>query len=221
MPIYRPVSEQIRIAIQGTRQEIHAAFVSTARREHARVMDTPPKPQTFTRRVDGVLGASEEAVRHNGAIVYTYPRLDIVVQSAFLALIDKSPFLSGEYIRGHTLFVDGLAVLSGKAGAAPHASAAWFKNWRPGQEIVIANFVPYARKIELGRMTMRVPGTDHVYEQAQQIVQRRHGNLASIRYTWHGVIGAGHNAGLTRDRAKNKHRGDDNRWPALVIKEKL
>ncbi len=33
-------------------------------------------------------------------------------------------------------------------------------------------------------MKMVVPGTDHVYAQAQQLVRRTYGSLASIRFTY-------------------------------------
>lgn len=219
MPVYRQTEQVFRIAQQETLAATHRLIVDTAKREHARVMGTPPRPQSFTRTVDGVKGAREEAVKPNGYINYRYPRIDLVIQGAFLALIDKSPFLSGEYIRGHTLFMGGIAVLSGEAGMVPNQSASWFQSWRPGTELVIANFVPYSRKIELGKMNMRVPGTDEVYFRAQQIISRKYGNIANIRFTWRGVV-PGHNQGLTRRRKKNKYGGDDNRWPALVITEK-
>lgn len=212
------VAEQFRIAMQSSLEATQKELVRVAKTEHARIMTTAPLPASFTRRVDGALGAPEENVRFNGVIHYEYPRLDMVVHAAFLALIDKSPFLSGEYIRGHTLFIDGLAVLNG----IPGESGTWFRRWRPGQELVIANFVPYARVIELNRhpripnWAVRVPGTDHVYQQAQQIVQRRYGNVARIRFTWRGII-PGANQGVIGGRAGNASAV---RYPALVISER-
>lgn len=215
----QPIHEMFNLAIKGTEAQIQKAVSNFAKKEHARVMGTPPKPSNFTQTIDGRLGAPIDSIKFNGVAVFRYARLDIVVRAAFLALIDKSPILTGEYIRGHTLFMDGVAVLSGAPGGIPNANASWFQGWRPGMELVIANSVPYSRKIEIGSMTMSVPGTDHVYEQAQQVLQRRYGNVANIRFTFRGVVG-GHNAGLSSARAKNKSRGDNNRFPALVIREK-
>lgn len=207
MAIYRPIALQFNAAIAGTQAEIQKNIVAVAKREHAKVMSTVPIPAIFRRTVDGVANQVEERVKSNGWIRYEYPRLELVVRSAILALIDKSPFLSGQYIRGHRFFVDGIET--------PWESD-WMSRWRPGQELAIANFVPYSRKIELGKMKMRVPGTDHVYEQAQQIVQRKYGNMATIRYTWRGII-PGANRGMVGGREGNQ---SDIRYPALIITER-
>lgn len=164
-----------RIAAKGTADEVRKSLIATAKREHARIMTTEPRPTRFTREVDGVMGAREEQVKQGGIIRYRYPRIEQVLQFAMETLFDLSPVLSGDYRNGHSLFVNG-------------ASATNLQNWDGTGEVVITNPLPYARKIEVGKMKMRVPGSDRVYQQAVQIVRRRFANQASISFTFRGIV---------------------------------
>lgn len=194
------ISSQFRVARLSTAEATHRAIVSLAKREHGKVMTSDPRPGGFTRFVDGRKGAREEAVKPNGVIIYEYQRLDLVVQFAFEALFDKSPVLSGAYRTAHTLFLNG----------APAANLA---AWKAGDDVAISNYVPYARKIEAGKMKMRVPGTDHVYAQAAQVVNARYGNVAKVHFTYRGISGGGSVGGRKGNRS-------DVRFPALVISER-
>jgi len=192
--------EQFRIAALATREATQRVLVDTAKREHARVLNTEPRPTRFTRTVDGRRNAAEETVKPDGIIVYDYPRMHEIVQVAMNTLFDLSPVLSGDYRNAHTIYVDGNPVSN-------------IKDWDGTGEIVILNHVPYSRKIELGKMRMRVPGTDHVYEQAEYVLNQRYSNVARISFTYRGIAGG--------YIAKGKAHGQsDNRWPALVITER-
>lgn len=164
------------IAAQKTLEATRALHVKVAKRENARIMGAVPRPQSFTRWVDGRKDAAEDAVKPHGVILYRYPRLDLVAQYAMEVLHDLSPVLSGEYRDSHTLFLNGVAVSN-------------LKGLKIGDEVSIANFVPYARKIEVGRMKMRVP--NYVYKRAAMKVRARYGNIASITATFRGLIGGG------------------------------
>lgn len=184
------ISEQFRIARQETAEATHQVLVAVAKREHARVMATDPRPATFRRYVDGREGVAEEEVSAFGVILYEYPRLDVVVAYALAALRERSPVgppEMGHYRDGHQLFIAG-------------SPAAGMSAWRPGEEVMITNLRPYARKIELGSMTMTVPGTDHVYEQARQATRAIYGGVATVLFQFRDVAGG--------------------RFPALVIREK-
>jgi hypothetical protein len=108
-------------------------------------------------------------------IVYRYYRMGDVVSAALQQLRSNSPVGSsgdphpGLYRDSHTIFVDGHVVkdLSG---------------WKPGSQINISNPVPYARKIEVGKMKLSVP--NHVYEMAAQVLAGRFGNIAVIKFTF-------------------------------------
>lgn len=177
-----------RETVAATRQ----ALIDTAKREHSRIMTTDPRPSRFTRTVDGVAGAREEDVKVNGRIVYRYPRHEEVVRAAMDLLFELSPVLSGEYRLGHTILVDGAAVSDLSA-------------WDGTGEVVITNLLPYSRKIEAGKMKMRVLGTDHVYEQAEFLLRQRFGNQARIKFTYRSTVAG---------KAGNKSA---NRFPALEI----
>lgn len=191
------IGQQFRIATQATLEETRKQLVKVAKREHARVMETDPRPTTFQRFVDGRLGAVEESVKGNGVIHYVYPRLDIVAQFAMETLFDRSPVLSGEYRNAHQLFLNGTAVPN-------------LKGWKSGDEVSISNPLPYSRKIEVGAMTMRVPGTSRVYQEAAKIVQGRFGNLAGITFTFRAVVGGAVRGSKARDL----------RYPVLIITER-
>lgn len=188
-----------KAAARETVEETRQALVALAMTEHAKVMLTAPRPARFTRVVDGVEGAPEDAVKLGGQIVYRYHRLDDVVRFAMETLFELSPVLSGEYRLGHTIFVDG--------AAAPNLA-----QWDGRGEIMIANVLPYARKIEIGKMKMRVPGSDHVYEQAAYVVAKRYGNSAAVYFTYRGI------AGGSALKARNGGNKSKLRYPALIIR---
>jgi len=223
------VGELFKVAMQQTLAETHQLLVDTAKREHARVMDTDPRPTSFRRIVDGQIGATEEVVKPAGIIVYQYPRLDQVVQFAMETLFDRSPVDSGDYRNAHMIFIE-------------NSPARNLAELRSGDEITITNPMPYARKIEAGSMTMRVPGTDHVYQQARQIVAARWGNVAKIKFTYRALIGGhvvmqekAHSFGqawwlggasarpatgdFEKQLAPTLHNRANLRFPALVISE--
>lgn len=109
-------------------------------------------------------------------IVYRATYMQDVVDFALATLRDRSPVGSppgdahpGLYRDMHKVFLNGHVVAD--VGA-----------WRPGDQINIANPVPYARKIEAGRGKMSVPG--HVYEDAALIVAARFGNQAAVKFVF-------------------------------------
>lgn len=172
----RPVSEQFKIAREGTLEQIQKTIVRVAKTENARIMATDPRPSSFTRTVDGKVGALEEAVKPDGVIIYVYQRLDEVVAFALETLQKLSPVHSGRYRAGHIILVNGHSVEE-------------MPSLKPSDDVAISNVVPYARKIEMGMMTMLVSGTDHVYQQAEQIVNARFGNLVKTRFTYRNLSG--------------------------------
>jgi len=215
-------SRSIAVAAQATIEQLTATHARIARREHGRIMTANPRPNAFVRHVDGREGVPEESVRPFGIIVYDYVRLAQVVQYAFEVLFSLSPVLSGEYRASHMLFIDG----------APAANLA---GWKPGQEISITNTVPYARKIEIPAMRLRVPGSAQVYQQAERRLKRRFGNIAEIRFTYRAVIesrqidqmaqpSAGQpwywGGAAARGGGATAHNRSNVRFPALIIRSR-
>lgn len=157
------------------------AFASFARAElreaeeiNRRALGRVPRHKTF---VDGRPNAPLETVKPDGGTIRF--EFEIVVDALqFIAatLTAKSPVRTGRYRDSHTLFADGV-----------EASVV---NPPPAESYVFLSRLPYARKIEAGRMKMTVPGSSHVYEQTRQIAARRFGNVAAIRFTYRSVAGA-------------------------------
>jgi len=101
------------------------------------------------------------------------PPMDEVVQFCLETLREKSPVGTapedehpGLYRDSHLIFLNG-GVVKDVLG------------WKRGDTIHVSNPVPYARKIETGRMKMSLPA--HVYEQTEQIARARFGNQVSVR----------------------------------------
>lgn len=214
----RKATEIFRAAALATVEATLKAHAELAKREHARIMKTDPVPQRFTRLVDGREGLREEQVKMGGRIEYRYSRLEGVVQAAMELLFDLSPVLSGEYRMGHTLYINGVA-------------SADLSAWDGQGEVVIINSLPYSRKIEIGKMKMRVSETDHVYQQAEFLLRQRFGNQARIKFNFRGVVGGAvpdptsFPVSLRRRDSKGKfvggtgyaHNRSVNRFPALEI----
>lgn len=215
------VSELVRVLKQEDVKATKAFIVTTAKREHARVMADEPAPSSFVRFVDGMQGAPEESVRADGRIVYQYSRTEEVVKFALATLRELSPVLSGAYKDAHEIFLNGRPVVD-------------VSEYRAGDDVMITNLLPYSRKIEVGTMKMRVAGTSKVYQQARRIVMNRFGNSASIEFTYRANI-----SGRAVDQAKTAtkkrkaaagsfeatlapgvHNKADMRFPCLVIRER-
>jgi hypothetical protein len=215
------VSQQFSVAKQNTLAATQRLIVTTAKTRHGEIMNSDPQPGSFRRWVDGVLSVAEEMVKPDGIIKYNYNRLDLVVQFAMETLFEKSPVLSGDYRNAHTIFMNGVEVSN-------------LADYKSGYEIVILNPLPYARKIEIGKMKMTVPGTDQVYHQAEQIVKSKYDNFAKIAFDYRGVVDGivfgksgprpkrtGPKPGRESKRPAAAQNRSDLRYPALVISERL
>lgn len=199
----------------------HDQIVATAKRLHGEVMRADPRPLNYVRHVDGV-EAPEEAVRPGGVIVYDYNRLDVIARDALDLLRKASPVKSGDYVRSHTLYLNLTPVET-------------LTQWRPGDEISIANTVPYARVIETGRRgqkTIKFSMPPHVYEKVAQTLRRAYRDVADIQFTYRAVLGGGQVDQLTRTAAPLKrgakgrfiarggvqtHNKAEVRWPTITI----
>lgn len=169
------VSRQIAVAADATIEEFHLHIAAVAKREHRAIMSADPRPNSYARYVDGVEGAQEEAVRIDGRIVYFYERMSEIVQYAMEVLFDLSPVDSGQYRNAHEIYINGLGSRD-------------LKDWGPGMEVAITNRVPYARKIELGHMSMSVPGSDMVYQRARRKLLARFGNVIDVQFTYRAIV---------------------------------
>ncbi len=129
-------------------QEIGARrfLVRTARDGHAKIMaDQTARsggaPPEFIAYANTPGNTNLNTVILPGPIVYRYSYLREVIVNALGMLRLNSPIVTGAYRNAHTLFIDGVP----QKGVPPVI--------RPGADIMIANLVPYARRLEVGLTT--------------------------------------------------------------------
>lgn len=145
-----------------------AADIERIRRSNAQATGRPSPVEVF---VDGRRGAPLTSVRPNGVIVAEFDLIGDAVTWIAEELHKRSPVLTGRYRGNHVLLANNAHV--DPAGPLPEA-----------EEYVFLNPTPYARRIEMGKMTMRVRDTDHVYERVADAARRLFSDLASIRFTY-------------------------------------
>ena len=107
---------------------------------------------------------------------------------------ERSPRVSGRYIRGHRLFIDGGEFIGKDIPVG-------------AEEYTFINTVPYARKIEIGKtksgraFVLQVP--NRIYERTAKDARRRVGNSVDVKFTYTSLSGAA-------------SRG--NRFPAIIVR---
>lgn len=207
------IRDQFVAVRQGSLRQLNERVVEIAKWANAGVMALEPKPVGYIRIVDGVAGAVEEMVKPNGIIIYKYQRLDIIIEFALETLRKLSPRLSGAYVEAHTVYINRAPV------QPPYVISST-------DEVMISNPEPYARKIEVGHMKMKVPGTDHVYSQAQQIVAREFGSLVSVQFNFVSLPAGALSGRFTKGAQpqsrkrlqKDTRSGAKPEFPALIFK---
>ena len=183
-PIARDVEAMVRSDLSREQQgKAIAAFVKQGIDEvdqtNRRVLGRVP-PRMIT--VDGRQGAALESVNPDGGnIIIEWELIGEVLRWIGKTLIERSPVgASRTYVYGHTLFVDGKEVPFD--GEIPI-----------GEEYAFTNYVPYARKIEIGKtksgraFVVQVP--NRIYERTAKDAKARFDNLAQIFFTYRGIVG--------------------------------
>lgn len=162
-------------------------------------------PKTIT--VDGRAGAPLASVKPDGGVIIA--EWDIVTDVLIWiakTLVERSPRVSGDYIKGHTLFADGVET---KVGT----------NIPAAEEYSFTNMVPYARKIEIGiteagrSFVVQVP--NRIYERTGKDARARFGNIAKIQFTYRGIVGGYQIKAGTAGRAHNR---SEVRYPTIVVR---
>ena len=186
------VQEELSPAAQG---RAVAAFakktLQEAQEQNRRVLGRVPQHEQF---VDERRGASLDSATGRSTIVFEFDVVEDITSFVIAELERVSPVDSGAYRKAHMIFADGRQVLRGEQA-------------RQAEQYIFLNPLPYSRKIEMGRMKMRVSGTDRVYQQAARAAQRRFSNLAQVRFTYQSPIGT----------AESGKVGRASRVPAISI----
>ncbi len=173
---------------QASEAAARALLVKTARDGHARIMTNAAGAGVvpdFVAYANNPGNDNLESVKLPGPIVYRYDYRRRIVTEALAELRRRSPRDSGKYAESHTLFLNGTPVT-----ALPLRLA-------PTDEIWIANPVPYARRLEIGKTKS---GRDFVVNAAAKIYERtvkapvnlrgRYKSLASIEFDYVTIPGA-------------------------------
>lgn len=165
---------------------------------------------TVKKWVDGVLDASEYAVKLHGTIVYEFGLGIDVIEFIGEELQKNSPVGSGFdkhpglYKSSHVLFADGIEVAHG--ARIPQAS-----------EYTFVNTLPYSIKIESGQSSQAPSG---VYELTAFQAQQKYGNIAKIQFIDYvgvfGVMAQSPNATYGR-HTRLQHNKAVNRYPAIRV----
>lgn len=180
------VARELSLASMGLTGDAFRRFhVDMAKKELERVLrenrsasGSEPYYQQF---VDGRQGASLDQVKVGGVIEFTF---DYIAEIATYALellkelspVDRRPDANNVVFRDHhAIFINGseVADLSGL---------------KPGDEVLFANLLPYARKIESGSSIQAPNG---VYEVAQRQLRARYGQMLYIEMTYRGFVEGG------------------------------
>jgi hypothetical protein len=171
------------------------AKIDAADEQNRQALGAVP-PKTVT--VDGKQGAPLESVNPDrGTIIAEWSLVGDVLQFIYAALRARSPIVKGDYLKGHTLYADGVEC---DPDNPPLAG-----------EYIFLNKEPYGRKIEIGKTESGrdfvIQVQNRIYERTADDASKRFGNLAKIRFTYQAAFG-GYVA---------KHPKADDRVPAIVV----
>jgi hypothetical protein len=116
---------------------IQRALAAFARESVADVISKGQAPARYERVVNNRTGVSEDAVQLPGPIVYLFTNWALAIGTAIAELEKRSPRRSGKYA-GSWLVVSGNRVVTD------------YQSIPAGAEVIILNYRPYTRKIEVG-----------------------------------------------------------------------
>jgi len=178
MARFETFDRDIKLATTGIEPDaVNAMLAKFARDELAAVIASGEGSGNYDRFVNGRAGAPEETVEAPGPILYTFSWWKDFVEAAVEQLQAFSPRASGRYASSFIVLANQKLVTS-------------FDDIPAGAEIIITNFQPYVRKIEVGAMKMSVP--DRVFDRARLALNRRFGNSFRVESTFLDIGGGVH-----------------------------
>ena len=151
-------------------------FAAVARAGVADLVRSGRAPDHRLTFVDGVQGASEDAVRpDHGVISYTFPAAGDAVVFALEFLRNRSPVGTGRYRDSFFVAVNGRPVAA--ASLDPKAIPA-------DAECIIYNSQPYNRKVDVqlvGRRHLQFSVPENIYADAARAVAKQFGNSVTAQ----------------------------------------
>ncbi len=128
----------LRLATAGLEPEaINKALAAFARQELAKAISAGASPE-YEKYVNGRQGAAEETVKAPGPIIYEFVNWPLVIAAALAELQKRSPRKSGRYASSFIVLANQVPVAD-------------YRGIPAEAEVVITNFQPYVRRIEVGK----------------------------------------------------------------------
>jgi hypothetical protein len=159
-------------AVEAMQEQTIAARQEVVTRESARSGGIAP---LGTQVIDGVRDAPLSAIHPDSVIVLLWNYLPEVATRTYEALVQRSPRLTGRYIEGLLVFIDG----------QPSELSAITNDTR---QVQIVASVPYARRLEVGKDLEGQPWVKqvapHIVEETAIVAKRKFGDLASVTYSY-------------------------------------
>lgn len=192
---------ELKIATAGLEPDaIRALLAKTAKEALSEAQRSGDAPANFRRFVNGREGVSEEQVNPPGPIVYEFSWLPEITEYGLAFWKERAPKESGDYARSVIVLVNGRQTSNFTAIA-------------PDAEVVIVATVPYARKVEVGAMKMRVP--PGIAQDTRQAILRRFGNVVQAEVRFINLAG-GYVLRRNHGRA-GRRAGQEVTYPAVIV----
>jgi len=170
---------------QHIQTNARALLVRVAKQGHAKIMAAAASNglyPTWEAYANTPGNSNIDNVVLPGPIVYLYHYVTDVAEFALTELQKNSPVRSGRYAKSHTIYLNGQPV-----ARAP-------KMLKRGDEILITNPVPYARRLEIGKtesgrdFVIQVP--PRIYERTAKKLKAKYGKVVKITFTYVNVPNA-------------------------------
>jgi len=189
-------------------EAIRRALAAFARESVAEVVSSGKGSTQYERIVNGRPGLSEDAVELPGPIVYVFSNWKLAIDVAIEELQRRVPRKSGTYAASFIVVVGG-AIVRDYAKIAPDA------------EVIIINYRPYTRKMEVGE---NGPAGDRHFELSRSAFNRRFASAFSAKFLFLTIADGVHpqipyvlKRGSGRSRRKDRQAGQPITYPALVL----
>lgn len=182
-----------------------AFLANTARARLAELTDTGRASRQFRKFVDGVEGASEDAVQPSGVILYEFVYVARAAVFALEFLRGRAPVGTGRFRDSFVVAVNGRPIPAASFVPASVPSDA---------QVIVYNSQPYSRKVDVqlvGTKRLRFTVPAGLFDDAARALGRQFGNTLDVRRVYNVSVP---DPWTTRSGRKTE-------YPALVIQRRV
>lgn len=168
------IRRELPIWVKGVGERARKQFVDKALGEHNKILADQMARSGYMPKWEGFGDVKGRPVENAQRLIVFKYRYDLeVIRLIVKALQDASPVDSGRYKQSHQLYLDGVPV--------PLNTPI-----RRGQEVMIANPVVYARRLEVGKTTsgrdFLVSKPNKIYERVSKQFGERYRNAVKLTF---------------------------------------